>query len=326
MKSKNNLQPVTIIMPMRNASTTVVHALGSIEKQKYPVKEIIVIDNVSKDNSVEIVKNYSKKSRIPIKLIIRDVNKGVAGSFNLGAKVAKSSLVIFMHSDCSLPTDMEMEKLTKPVIENKDIVASFPTVFLLESVWRTYGFWEKCFFAREAGTGTAGLTTKFDCIRKDIYQKIGGLDERNFGVGGEDADIHDRLRAVGRVVKSDARVTHLHYLGEGYSLGKLLHKQRIYARIYGRLMRIKGKSFFSSNAVLLVKPALAILPLIPVFQALGISLLVLYAFLYTKKMFITKSTLMDYRIIFLPFFNILFLYHETFWMIESFLFGKNKIE
>ena len=313
-------------MPMRNASTTVLHALGSIEKQKYPIKEIIIIDNASEDNSVEIVKRYSKKSRIPIYLTVRDSNKGVGASFNFGVKNAKSSLIVLMHSDCSLPTDMEIEKLTKPVIEDKNAVASLPTIFLLESVWKTYGFWEKCFFAREVGTGTAGLTTKFDCIRKDAYQKIGGFDLENFGVGGEDADIHDRLRTIGKVVKSSARVTHLHYLGEGYSLRKLLHKQRVYARIYGRLMRIKGKSFFTNNAILLIKPTLAILPFMPVLQTLGIVLLALYAFLYTRKMFTTSSTLMDLRIIVLPFLNIFLVYYETFWMIEAFLFGKNKIE
>lgn len=313
-------------MPMRNASTTVLHALESIVKQKYPIREIIIIDNASEDNSVEIVKRYLRKSIIPIHLTVRDNNKGVGANFNFGVKNAKSSLIVLMHSDCSLPTNIEIDKLTKPVIENKDVVASFPTIFLLEKIWNTYDFWEKCFFAREVGTGTAGLTTKFDCIKKDAYLKIGGFDMKNFGVGGEDADIHDRLRSVGKVVKSTAKVTHLHYLGEGFFLSKLFHKQRIYARIYGRLARTKGKSFFSDNAILLIKPTLAILPFIPIFRTLGIVLLILYAFFYTKKMFITVSTLMNPRIIMLPFLNIFLVYCETFWMAESFLFGKNKIE
>src|SRR3989344_3501807 len=194
--------PVSVIMPMRNASTTVLDALKSIAKQDYPINEIIVIDNASEDRSVEIVENYSKKSKIPIQLTVRDSNKGVGANFNFGVKNARSSLVILMHSDCSLPTDIEIEKLTKAVIEDRDVVASFPTIFLLESVWKTYGFWEKCFFSREVGTGTAGLTTKFDCIRKDAYQKIGGFDMENFGVGGEDADLHAGLKDLGKEVLS----------------------------------------------------------------------------------------------------------------------------
>ena len=43
-------------------------------------------------------------------------------------------------------------------------------------------------------------------------------------------------------------------------------------------------------------------------------------------MFITKSTRENTRIIILPFLNVFFLYYETFWTIEAFLFGKNKIE
>ena len=211
-------------------------------------------------------------------------------------------------------------------MKDSSIVASFPTIMLLFSVWESYGFWEKCFFAREVGKGTAGLTTKFDCIRKDAYEKIGGFDMENFGVGGEDADLHARLRDLGKVVLSQARVTHLHYLGRGYSLGKLLVKQRAYARIFGRLIRIRTASTIKNSPILFVKPTLVILPLLPLMQNLGTILIVLYSFLYTKKMFTTKSTLMDPRILILPFLNIFVLYYEVFWMAESFLFGKNKIE
>lgn len=322
----NKKEKVSIVMPMRNASTTVGSALASIEKQEYPVREILIFDNASSDNSVEIVLKIASKSKIPIRVIRRKKNMGVGRNFNEGVRRSKSSIVVLMHSDCSLPTKKELEKLIKPIREDNSVVAVFPTIFLLESVWKNYGFWEKYFFARQAGTSIAGFTTKFDAVSRDVYLKLGGFDIENFGMGGEDSDLLNRLKKVGKVVKSSARVTHLHYLGEGFSLNKLLAKQKSYAKTFGRVIRMRGIALINNGLILLVKPGLAILPFLPSFHYFGAVLIILYSFLYTKKMFMTKSTLRDPRILVLPFLNIFSLYYETFWIIESFLFGKNNIE
>ena len=326
MIKKNSLEAVTIILPMRNAATTVLFSLQSINKQTYPIREVIIIDNASSDNSVEIVRKYAGKSKIPIRIVSRQNNKGLGASFNFGVESSKSSLAILMHSDCTLPTAGELSKLTRPFIENNNVIATYSTIVLPESVWQTYDFWEKCYFARQVGRGVAGLTTKFDCIRKKKYLDLGGIDVKNFGFGGFDADLHESLAKIGFVAKSEAVVIHLHYLGTTYSLDKLLAKQRVDARTYGRAIRMRGISLMQNGLFLLIKPSLAILPFIPYLHAVGSILLIIYSFLYTKKMFITKSTLQDPRIIILPLLNVFFLYYETFWTIEAFLFGKNKIE
>ena len=326
MTKKIAREPVTIILPMRNASTTVLLSLQSILKQTYPIKEVIVVDNASTDNSLEIVRNFARKLKIPIRIVSHQNNKGLGASFNFGMKSSKSSLVVLMNSDGALTTASELSKLTRPFVENNDVIATYPTVVLPESVWQTYGFWEKCYFARQAGRGVAGLATKFDCIIKKKYLDIGGIDVKNFGFGGFDADLHQSLAKIGKVVKSKAVITHLHYLGKGFSLGKYLDKQRVDSRTNGRCIRMRGISLIQDGLFLLIRPSLAILPFIPYLHTLGLMLLIIYSFLYTKKMFITKSTLKNPKIIILPFLNVFLLYYETFWTIESFLFGKNKVE
>ena len=327
MIKKISEEAVTIVLPMRNVATTVLFSLQSINKQTYPIREVIIIDNASTDNSIEIVRNFARKSKIPIHIVSRQNNKGLGASFNFGVKSSKTSLVVLMHSDCVLQTAGELSKLTRPFIEkNNDVIATYPTIVSLESVWQTYGFWEKCYFARQAGKGVAGLTTKFDCIRKKKYLDLGGIDVKNFGFGGFDADLHQSLAKIGKVVKSEAVITHLHFLGKGFSLGKLLDKQRVDSRTYGRCIRMRGMSLIQDGLFLLIRPSLAILPFIPYLHTIGIAMLIIYSFLYTHKMFTTRSTLQDPRIIILPLLNVFLLYYETFWTVESFFFGKNKIE
>lgn len=326
MTKKISKEPLTIILPTKNASTTVLLSLQSIGKQTYPIKEVIVIDNASTDDTIEIVKSFARKSKISIHIISQKNNKGLGTSFNVGVKSSKTSFVVLMHSDGALPTSNELRKLTKPFIESDGVVATYPTVVLPESVWQAYNFWEKCYFARQAGRGVAGLVTKFDCIIRKKFLEVGGIDVKNYGFGGFDADLHEKLAKIGKVVKSEAVVTHFHYLGTAFSLGKLFAKQRVDSRTNGRCMRMRGMSVVHNGLFLLIRPSLAILPFIPYLHMVGIAMLVVFSFLYTHKMFTTRSTLLNPRILVLPLINLILLYYETFWTVESFLFGKNKVE
>lgn len=334
------LVPVSVIIPMKNSATTVIKTLESIVKQTYPVKEIFVIDNVSKDNSCDLVKVFKKRAKVPVTLIERKINKGVGASYNLGVSKASSKLVVFIHSDSTLSTKMEMEKLVEPLLKNPDIVATFPTIILPGYIWKTYNFWEKCLFARVVEKDDPGFSGKFDCVRKDVFIKVGGFNDdiygEDIGIGGEDADLYLKLAKKGTVFLSKARVIHLHYLGKNYNLSDWIKNRKLLSRTYGRLLLHEAKNLpFSTHGytvkfrlgslIFLVKPALAIAPFLPSMQLLGGALLLLYAFMNSKTMYTTISTLSNPRIVLLPFIDIFLVYYETFWMFEAFLFRRENI-
>jgi glycosyltransferase involved in cell wall biosynthesis len=337
---KTKLPVVSIVVPMRNSATTVLICLKSLVNQVYPIKEIIVVDNASTDNSVTIVKNFAKKSKLPVSVIARKENKGVASSYNLGVKKTKSSLVVFMHSDSSLPTKHEIEKLTKPIRENNGIVATYPTNLLPQKVWDTYNFWQKRHQVRAVEKDCPGMNTKFDCIRKEVFLKIGGFDDEHFGeqkgTGAQDADLYLRFKKEGDVVLSEAKVIHLHYLGGSYTLQDFISNRKLFARTYGSLIRLQGSSLPLSTKgiglaiplgflIFCVKPVLAILPFIPFLYPFGIILVIIYAFVVAWKMYITPSTLFNSQILLLPFIDIFLVYYESFWMVEAYFFANKEI-
>lgn len=322
------LFPVTFIVPMRNSATTIVKTFDGILKQNYPIREIIVVDNVSKDNSIRIVEDYRKKSKnTHIILIKNKKNVGVGESYNIGVRIAKTSHIVFMHSDSMLPTSKELQKLTEPFRKSPSVVASYSYILHPEKLWLSYNFWMKCLMARAVGKESPGLNDKFDCIEKKAFLKVRGFDTKNYGhnigVGAEDADLHLKLKRVGEVVLSNAKVVHLHYLNHDYTFNDLLTNRKLLARSYGRIARLRWRETGLPIIVFLIKPALAITLFIPSFYSHNLVILFIFSLWYMKKMYLTKQTLMDPKILLLPFITIFLIVYEAFWMLESFIFIKN---
>jgi len=90
---------ISVVIPMYNASSTIYDTLTSVVHQTYNESiEIIIIDDGSTDNSVNIVNGFRKKNDFDIKLI-KKPNGGVSSARNLGIKKARYEWVAFLDSD-----------------------------------------------------------------------------------------------------------------------------------------------------------------------------------------------------------------------------------
>lgn len=98
---------ISLIMPVYNAAKYVSEAIESILNQTYKDFELIIIDDCSTDNSMQIVSSY-KDDRI--KIIHNERNAGIAQSRNNGLKVAKGEYIALMDDDdISLPQRFEKQ-------------------------------------------------------------------------------------------------------------------------------------------------------------------------------------------------------------------------
>lgn len=321
-----NKSDVSIVVPMYNAVATINKCLESLVGQNYPMREIIVIDNRSSDNSVSLVEKFKpKQKKLLIRILVQKENKGLLPSYIRGAKEAKSRLVVMMHSDSALPTRDELRQLVVP-FEKEDVgvVATCPKICHPERVWRTYNFWQKLMFAPVVGTQPHSLSGKFDCYKKKVFLAISEIWQERYGnteeAGGEDWDLHSLFREQGTVVYTDAQVDHLHYFSGPFTLKDLIAKRQHVAKSYGKLLRlyawrlgIKGLMAF------LFRPIMAIGLLLPGIQLATIPLILGYAFFYSRRMFQERTTFLDPRIILVPFVNIFLIYYETWWMMKSYL-------
>ena len=115
------LPKVSVIIPVYNAKDYLGRCLDSVINQTLKDIEIICINDCSKDNSLEILKEYSSKDK-RIKLINHKTNKGESAARNTGLDNAKGEYIAFLDNDDTIDSNF-YEKLYKKATEtNADIV------------------------------------------------------------------------------------------------------------------------------------------------------------------------------------------------------------
>ena len=89
---------VSVITPAYNSEAYIIEAMESVISQTYIPWEMIIIDDCSTDNTVEVVRQYQDKNS-NIKLIQLGINQGVANARNVGIQNALGQFIAFLDSD-----------------------------------------------------------------------------------------------------------------------------------------------------------------------------------------------------------------------------------
>jgi len=101
---------ISIIIVNWNSSDLLRNCLNSIKQSDTSVHyEIIVIDNASSDNSVNMV----KKEFRDVILVENEENFGFAKAVNAGIKKSEGDLIFLLNSDCELKESNTLEKVER---------------------------------------------------------------------------------------------------------------------------------------------------------------------------------------------------------------------
>lgn len=107
---------ISVIVPVYNSESYIDRCIKSIINQKYSDWELLVVDDGSTDNSLQILKKYEKiDTRINV---YAQKNKGPGSARNLGLRYATGEYVVFVDSDDYIE-DNYFELLSK---KNDDVV------------------------------------------------------------------------------------------------------------------------------------------------------------------------------------------------------------
>ena len=113
------MKKVSIIIPVYNSSKYLKECINSVIKQTYKNLEIIIVNDKSTDNSLEIINSFSDKRIIVINL---EKNSGVSIARNKGVEASTGDYICFLDSD----DYWNLRKIEKQVkfIKNKAFIYS----------------------------------------------------------------------------------------------------------------------------------------------------------------------------------------------------------
>lgn len=212
---------LSIIILSYNTKNLLRRCLASIYRKIKSVNfEIIVVENASYDGSLEMV----KKEFTNVKLIKNDSNVGFSKGANIGAKKAKKQILLFLNSDIELLSDdfnKVIELLDKDgkaaviggLMENPDKTKqrSFGKFYNLFQVGLMLIGGDKAELPKNVSTEKEvdWVSGGFLFIRKEIFDKFGGFDEKFF-MYLEDMELCYRIKKQGYKVLFYPNVKAMH--------------------------------------------------------------------------------------------------------------------
>lgn len=104
----------SIIIPVYNVEEYIKKCLDSVFAQTEKDFEVIVVNDGTKDNSMDIVKNYDVKT-------INQENKGLSAARNRGVKEATGEYIIFLDSDDYIEKNL-LQEIKKSLKNDPDLV------------------------------------------------------------------------------------------------------------------------------------------------------------------------------------------------------------
>ena len=97
---------ISIVIPAHNEEAYLPRTLEALKRQNYPNFEIIVVANGCTDATVEVARDRCKRL-----IVLSQKNLGVAR--NLGARMAKGDLIVFLDADTHCQRDT-LRRLVEP--------------------------------------------------------------------------------------------------------------------------------------------------------------------------------------------------------------------
>ncbi len=193
--------PFSVVIPNHNGAGTLEECLEAVFAGGYPGLEVIVVDDASNDNSLEIT------ARFPVRTVVHETCRGAAAARNSGAATARGEVIFFIDSDVVIPPDafaILAEDFRDP--EFSGVVGMLKPYTRFDNLCSQY----KNFYMHHTYRLLPELISVFytsaAAIRKNVFSAAGGFDERYRSATIEDTDFGVRVTGEGYRLLLDQRL------------------------------------------------------------------------------------------------------------------------
>lgn len=164
---------ISIITTTYNSASTIKNTLESVNSQTYANIEHIIVDGLSTDNTLDVIKKYGKR----VSKVISEKDDGIYDAMNKGIKAATGDVIGILNSDDFYMSDDAIKLIVSEFTE-KGVDAVYTNLFIVDAektdkIIREckYESYKKGFFKRGWHPPHPTLF-----VRKNVYDAFGLFD------------------------------------------------------------------------------------------------------------------------------------------------------
>ncbi len=212
---------ISVIIPNHNGSATIGICLQSLLSSRYKAYEVIIVDDCSADDSIDIIRRY------PCRLIRLDRHSGASRARNAGARASRGNLLFFVDADCVVQEDT-LTRVAEAYRKNPDCVigGSYTPVAHDDSFYSTF---QSIFinYSELRNRSPDYIASHAMVIDKHVFARCGGFAE-DFMPILEDVEFSHRLKRAGvrLIMDSTILVRHIFNFTLAKSLGNAMKKTK----------------------------------------------------------------------------------------------------
>ncbi len=228
------MNKLSIIIPVYNEEKTLKKIVDKVEKVKIPKikKELIIINDASKDNSEKIINKLKKKYK-NIKYFSHEKNQGKGAAIRIGLKHFNGDIFVIQDGDLEY-NPQEFKRLIKPIIKGQTKVvygSRFKEKKIEYHKYPLYYFGNKFLTLLTSILYLRKITDMETCykmIHKDVIDKI--LDK--YGLNAKKFDFEPEITA--KIIKSGYKIKEIpvSYKSRSFKEGKKINSRDGLIAIY----------------------------------------------------------------------------------------------
>ena len=208
---------LSIVIPCYNEVNTIGEIVQAVAQSPYPHKEIIIVDDGSKDGTREKLQNEIANSALSVKVIYHDRNRGKGAALRTVFAAATGDVVIIQDADLEYDP-AQYPQIIEPILQGKaDVV--YGSRFMSGQPHRVVYYWHRLgnglltlLSNMFTNLNLTDMETCYKAFRRNIIQNI-TIEENGFGfepeITAKVAKLRCRIYEVG-----------ISYYGRTYDEGK----------------------------------------------------------------------------------------------------------
>ncbi len=165
------MKKISVIIPVYNVEKYIAATINSVLSQTYTSFEVIIIDDASPDNSIEICQQFTD----PRIKIIRQQNRGLAGARNTGIRHAQGDYFAFLDAD-DIWLPEKLEKHVQHLDNSPKVGISFSRSAFIDEAGNHLNRYQMpklqdiqpsdFLYCNQIGNGSSGV------FRKEVFEDI----------------------------------------------------------------------------------------------------------------------------------------------------------